>query len=342
MAITIRDVAERAEVSVSTVSRVMNNSPVVTDPVRKRVQQAMQELNYRPSDKARGKARKSNKIIGVMLPDISNNIFGRILRGIDSVVAPRGYSIIVCDTAGDIEKELHYFGLLKQRRVDGIIMSNALVTDEHLMWIKRNRQPVVFVCQDPEPPPSFTVPFGVVNINNRQAVCDMVHFLYNMGHRSIAFLSGPLFDPSAGRKRLEGYQKGLEECHLPYREGLVRFGRDFTIECGYADMKSLYEECVSLPTAVLGACDNIAVGAIEFLQDNGVRVPDQISVAGIDDTILASAFRPTLTSLRHATFEQGAKAAEMLFEFMQKGEHDTIVYRMPYKILRRQSVRQVP
>ncbi len=341
MGVTIKEVAAKAEVSVSTVSRVLNHSPVVAEAVRKRVQKTIEELEYHPSDKARRKARKSNKMIGVMLPDISNNIFGRILRGIDSVVTPKGYSIIVCDTYGDIQKELGYFHLLKQKHVDGIIMSNALVTDEHLMWIKRNHLPTVFVCQDPEPPLNFTVPFGVVNINNRQAVCDMVHFLYNMGHRGIAFLSGPLFDPSAGRKRLEGYQKGLEECQLPFKKGLVRYCKDFSIECGYAEMKSLYEECVTLPTAVLGSCDNIAVGAIEFLQDNSILVPGQISVAGIDDTVLASAFRPTLTSLRHATFEQGAKSAEMLFDFMENSEQDTLVYRMPYKILRRQSVRQL-
>lgn len=341
MGVTIKEVAHRANVSISTVSRVLNNSPSVSDEVRSSVLQAVKELRYVPNEAARSAAKKSNKLIGVILPDISNNIFGRILRGIDSVISPRGYNIIVCDTGGDIEKELHYCNVLKQKQVDGIIMSNALITEQHLMWFQRNRCPVVFVCQDPEPPESFTMPFGVVNINNRQAVCDMVHFLNNMGHRNIAFLSGPLFDPSAGRKRFEGYKKGLEECRISYREGLVRFCEDFTIACGYQEMKSLYEECATLPTAVLGACDNIAVGAIEFMQDNHILVPQQISVAGIDDTTLAEAIRPTLTSLRHATFEQGAKAAEMLFEFMMETGLTRLVYRMPYKILRRQSVRQL-
>lgn len=341
MAMTIKDVARDAGVSVSTVSRVLNQNPAVSDDLRARVMDSIKKLDYKPSETAQVAARKSNKLIGVMLPDISNSIFGRILRGIDSIVALRGYSIIVCDTGGELEKELHYFNLLKEKQVDGIIMSNALVTDQHLMWIRRNRRPVVFVCQDPEPLDSISIPYGVVNINNQQALCDMVHFLNNMGHRDIAFLSGPIFDPSSGRKRLEGYQKGLAECLIPFRDGMARYCDDFTIECGYKAMNRLYEECITLPTAVMCACDNIAVGAIEFLLDNKVRVPDQISVTGVDDTVLSSAFRPTLTTLRHATFEQGAKSAEMLFELMKDPGSSGLVYRMPYKILRRQSVRQL-
>lgn len=339
MAITIQDVAKDAQVSISTVSRVLNNHPFVSSEVRVAVKASIEKLGYKPNQIASRAARKSNKFIGVMLPDISNNIFGRILRGIDSVAWLRGYSLIVCDTAMDINKEMHYFNLLKEKRVDGIIFSNAHVTDQHLMWVKRNHRPVVFVCQDPEPPDSFSCSYGVVNIDNRQAVCDMVNVFYNMGHRAIAFLAGPQFDPSAGRKRFEGYKKGLAEQNLPYKESLVYFCDDFTIESGYKTMEHLYQECPALPTAILCACDNIAVGAMEFMQDNNIMIPDQISVAGIDDTEMASVVRPTLTTLRHATFEQGVKAAEMLFDFIHNPEKERVEFRMPYQIIRRQSVK---
>lgn len=341
MGATIKDVAKDAGVSVATVSRVLNCNPIVSEKVRACVLRSMKKLEYKPNEVARQAARKSNKLIGVMLPDISNNVFGRILRGINSIASSKGYSTIICDTEGDIEKELHYFNLLKEKQVDGVIMSNAHVTEKHLAWIKRNRRPVVFVCQDPDPPPSFSIPYGVVNIDNRKAVCDMVRFLNDMGHKQIAFICGPLFDPSAGRRRMEGYKKGLEECKITYAESLVSYCTDFTIECGYMAMKKLYEECNIIPTAVLCACDYMAIGAMEFLQDNEILVPQQISVAGIDDINLAAAYRPKLTTLRHATFEQGAKAADMLFEFLRDPEFSGIEYRMPYKILRRQSVRQI-
>lgn len=146
----------------------------------------------------------------------------------------------------------------------------------------------------------------------------MVRFLNDMGHKQISFICGPLFDPSAGRRRMEGYKKGLEECKITYAESLVSYCTHFTIECGY-----------------------MAIGTMGFLQDNGILVPQQISVAGIDDINLAVAYRPKLTTLRHATFEQGAKATDMLFEFLRDPEFSGIEYRMPYKILRRQSVMQI-
>ena len=227
--ITINQVAEAAGVSISTVSRVMNQSSSVSVSTRKRVMEAIRELGYVPNvSAAKAAARKSNKLIGVLFPDISNNVFGRILQGINSVVTPLGYNIIICETNGELEKEIHFLNVLKDKQVEGIIMANVQIPQQQLMWIRKNRRPVVYVCQD-IPDFEMKIPASSVNMDNRQAICDMVHFLYHMGHRSIAFIGGPLHDLSAGKKRYDGYMKGMKECGLTIRQDMMSFEESFTM-----------------------------------------------------------------------------------------------------------------
>ncbi len=339
--ITINQVAEAAGVSISTVSRVMNQSSSVSVSTRKRVLEAIRELGYVPNvSAAKAAARKSNKLIGVLFPDISNNVFGRILQGINSVVTPLGYNIIICETNGELEKEIHFLNVLKDKQVEGIIMANVQIPQQQLMWIRKNHRPVVYVCQD-IPDFEMKIPASSVNMDNRQAICDMVHFLYHMGHRSIAFIGGPLHDLSAGKKRYDGYMKGMKECGLTIRQDMMSFEESFTIQAGYHGMHQIYERSSMLPTAVLCACDNMAVGAIGFMYDNKIEVPQHISVTGVDDSNLASAIRPSLTTIRHATTDTGVKAAHLLLEYIAAPDFAGGAFKVPYQLLRRQSVRQI-
>lgn len=185
------------------------------------------------------------------------------------------------------------------------------------------------------------IPASSVNMDNRQAICDMVHFLYHMGHRSIAFIGGPLHDLSAGKKRYDGYMKGMKECSLTIRQDMMSFEESFTIQAGYHGMHQIYERSSMLPTAVLCACDNMAVGAIGFMYDNKIEVPQHISVTGVDDSNLASAIRPSLTTIRHATTDTGVKAAHLLLEYIAAPDFAGGAFKVPYQLLRRQSVRQI-
>ncbi|WP_130838294.1 LacI family DNA-binding transcriptional regulator [Lachnoclostridium sp. Marseille-P6806] len=338
--VTINEVAEAAGVSISTVSRVMNQSGIVSAETCRRVMEAVRELGYIPNISAKKAAHKSNKLIGVLFPDISNNVFGRIMQGINSVVTPLGYNLIICETDGELEKEIHFLNVLKNKQVDGVIMANIHIPGEHMMWIHRNHIPVIYVCQD-VPEFDLKVPCSSVNMDNKQAICDMVHFLYHMGHRQIAFVGGPLHDLSAGKKRYDGYMKGMKECSLPIRQDMIAFQDAFTIDAGYRGMHEIYEKSSALPTAVLCACDNMAVGAIDFMYDNHIKVPEHISVTGVDDTELAGAIRPSLTTIRHATPDTGVKAAHLLLEYLAAPDFDGGAFNVPYQILRRQSVLQI-
>ena len=338
--VTINEVAKAAGVSISTISRVINQSNSVSLATKNKVMEAIRELGYTPNISAKKDNKKTNKLIGVLFPDISNNVFGRILQGVNSVVTPLGYNTVICETNGELEKEIHFLDVLKNKQVEGIIMANVHIPEEHMLWIHRNNKPVIYVCQD-IPDFGLKIPISSVNMDNQQAICDMVHFLYNMGHKNIAFIGGPLHDLSAGKKRYDGYMKGLRECSLNTSQDLISFQESFTIADGYAGMNQIYEKSSILPTAVLCACDNIAVGAIDFMYDNNIQVPEHISVTGVDDSILAIAIRPSLTTIRHATFDTGVKAAQLLLEYFSSESFKGSSFKMPYQLLRRQSVKHL-
>lgn len=338
--VTINEVAKAAGVSISTISRVINQSNSVSLATKTKVMEAIRELGYTPNISAKKDNKKSNKLIGVLFPDISNNVFGRILQGVNSVVTPLGYNTVICETNGELEKEIHFLDVLKNKQVEGIIMANVHIPEEHMLWIHRNNKPVIYVCQD-IPDFGLKIPISSVNMDNQQAICDMVHFLYNMGHKNIAFIGGPLHDLSAGKKRYDGYMKGLRECSLNTSQDLISFQESFTIADGYAGMNQIYEKSSILPTAVLCACDNIAVGAIDFMYDNNIQVPEHISVTGVDDSILATAIRPSLTTIRHATFDTGVKAAQLLLEYFSSESFKGSSFKMSYQLLRRQSVKHL-
>jgi len=338
--VNINDVAKAAGVSISTISRVINQSSSVSPATRNKVMKVIAELGYSPTASEKKDRKKSNKLIGVLFPDISNNVFGRILQGINSVLTPLGYNTVICETNGELDKEIHFLDVLKNKQVEGIIMANVHIPEEHLLWIHRNNKPIVYVCQD-IPDFSLKIPISSVNMDNQQAICDMVHFLYNMGHRNIAFIGGPLHDLSAGKKRYQGYMKGLRECSLNTSQDLISFQESFTIADGYEGMHQIYEKSSILPTAVLCACDNIAVGAIDFMYDNNIQVPEHISITGVDDSNLATAIRPSLTTIRHATFDTGIKAAQILLEYFASPSFTGNAFKLPYQLLRRQSVKHL-
>ena len=144
--VTINDVANAAGVSISTVSRVINQSNTVSVSTKNKVMEVIRELGYSPGPTLKRENRKSNKLIGVLFPDISNNVFGRILQGINSVVTPLGYNTVICETNGELDKEIHFLDVLKNKQVEGIIMANVHIPQEHMMWIHRNNKPVIYVC----------------------------------------------------------------------------------------------------------------------------------------------------------------------------------------------------
>lgn len=207
---TIKDVAQKANVSIATVSRVLHNLGGYSDQTKQKVDQTIKELQYQPNAIARGLINKRTQTIGVLFPDVSSTFSSDLLHGIGEFVHDRNYSVMVCNTDQDGKRTLKYLQLLREKQVDGIIFSSEVLKQEYYDMLGSMKVPVVLVSSQTD---YANVPY--VKVDDYQAAYDAVHYLITKGHRSIGMISGTKGDPIAGTPRVEGYRKVLEAHGIP-------------------------------------------------------------------------------------------------------------------------------
>lgn len=334
---TIRDIAKKANVSVATVSRVINQSKSVSPEIEQRVRAIIKESGFQPNSMAKGLVTKQSKMIGLIIPDISNTVFGALTKGINSVCQKEGYTLMVCESGGTKENELALLEVLSSKSIDGLLFAGVDVDDSLVSLMKAKDFPVLLVTQEAS---GQTGQLPTVAHDNIQAVYEAVTFLINNGHRRIAFIGGRKDDYSSGKKRLIGYQKALEENAIQVPDAYIEYG-EFSFESGNRCMKKIYEENEVLPTAVMACSDLIAFGAIQFLRTVQIPVPDEISVMGFDDLELTQYFAPALSTVRISYFDEGAQAAKTLFEQMNAEKVSLEPIYLPHKIIRRSSTKRI-
>ncbi|WUJ74661.1 PmoA family protein [Kribbella soli] len=282
--ITIADVARLAEVSRATVSRVMNGRLTVAPEIVARVRAAADRLNYRPSDLARSLSLGRTNMVALVVPDLGNPLFQQILRGITNASAAAGYRVLVAETDEDPTAEAA-IAIEARRRCDALIMVSPRLDEERLLDLLPQVQPVILVNrQGPEDVSSVVVDYG-------RAVRVVVDHLVGLGHRRLAFLSGPAASAS-NTLRLRALE--VAEREIPGLE-LVRLECGRSIEDGYAAVERVLESQV---TAVVAFNDLVAFGLLARLNEVGVAVPADISVTGMDDIGLARFAVPSLTTVR--------------------------------------------
>lgn len=308
----MREVAEQAQVSVTTVSHVINDTRPVSDELRAKVTAAVDELGYQPNRLARSLRRGETHTIGMIIPDGVNPFFAEVARGIEDTGFEQGYSVILCNSDGNLEKELLYTNVLNEKQVDGIIFVAAGLSQEHILGLQQRGLPVVVV--DREIP---GLPVGTVITDNAQGGWLATGHLLSLGHRRIACLSGP-HDLTPSAERVTGYRQALEAAEVFVDERLVLRG-DFNYESGYKSMTELLA-LEEPPSAVFACNDLMAMGAMAAAVESGCRVPADLSVVGFDDIKLASYTIPTLTTVRQPKYEMGAIATRMLLEHMRQDD----------------------
>ncbi|ALS21518.1 catabolite control protein A [Paenibacillus naphthalenovorans] len=334
MTVTIYDVAREAGVSMATVSRVVNNNPNVKPQTRKKVFEAIERLGYRPNAVARGLASKKTTTVGVVIPDISNSIFSEVARGIEDIANMYHYNIILCNADKKKDKEIRVINTLLEKQVDGLLFMGGAITEEHIEAFKTSSVPVVLCATADE---QKTIPS--VDIDHEKAAYDAVQLLIQKGHRQIAMISGTLQDPTNGYARYQGYKKALEEAGIPLREDYVRIG-NYRYESGL-EVTKYFMELDERPTAIFAATDEMAIGAIHALQDNGLKVPDDVSVISVDNIRMASMVRPQLTTVAQPMYDIGAVAMRLLTKLMNKETKDAselTQVTLPHDIIQRNSV----
>jgi len=332
MPITIYDVAREAGVSMATVSRVVNGNPNVKPNTRKKVMAAIERLGYRPNAVARGLASKKTTTVGVIIPDISSLFFSELARGIEDIATMYKYNIILCNSDQRLEKELQLINTLLEKQVDGLLFMGAEIKEDHLQTLSTASAPVVLAAtRDADNVlPSVT-------IDHFQAAYDATQALLSRGHKRVAMITGPLNDPLGGLIRFEGYKQALADAGIPLDESLVGSG-NYWYESGLRNMTE-FLKLTEPPTAVFAASDEMAIGAIHAVQDQGMSVPDDIEIIGYDNIRLAEMVRPRLTTVVQPMYDIGAVAMRLLTKYMNNEHVDDHVVLLPHRIEYRQSTK---
>jgi LacI family transcriptional regulator len=306
---TMRDVAERAGVSVTTVSHVINETRPVSRELKERVLAVMHELGYQPNLLARGLRRGETCTIGVVVPDSTNPYFAEVTRGVEDCSFGEGYSVILCNSDGDPHKEQIYANVLAEKQVDGIIFVSVALAEAQVCALQGQEVPVVVINRK-VPWASFD---SIMTDNARGGWLATQHLL-ELGHRRIGCITGPS-DLTPSAERIDGYRRALEESGLTVDDRLVIKG-GFNFDGGYAAARVLLA-LPDRPTALFACNDLMAVGAMRAAQELGLEVPNDLSVVGYDDIELVSFITPPLTTIYQPKHEIGVVAATMLLERMQ-------------------------
>ncbi|GAE47735.1 catabolite control protein A [Mesobacillus boroniphilus JCM 21738] len=235
MNITIYDVAREANVSMATVSRVVNGNPNVKPTTRKKVMEVIDRLGYRPNAVARGLASKKTTTVGVIIPDIASPFFAELARGIEDIATMYKYNIILSNSDQNIEKELHLLNTMLGKQVDGIVFMGGNIKAEHVEEFKKSPVPIVLAGSIEE-----TGGIPSVNIDYEQATFDAVSTFVEKGHKEIAFVIGPQLEPINKDKKLEGYKRALKDAGIQYNEELVVEG-DYTYDSGLEAIERILE-----------------------------------------------------------------------------------------------------
>jgi len=302
--ITIRDVAARAGVSSTTVSHVINRTRPVSADLRARVEQAMAELGFQPNALARSLRRKRTHTLGMIVPDSANPFFAEVGRGIEDTSFAAGYSVILGNSDGDPARELLYMDLLIQKQVDGVLLAPTGSRTELAVTLQMRKIPTVVIDRD--------IPGASadrVHIDNAAGGYLATRHLIELGHRRIGYIGGPA-DRGPVPDRSAGYRQALREAGLPLDEALVVDG-NFQDSGGYSGGRTLLA-LRQRPSAIFAGNDLMAIGVLAAAHEEGVPVPQELSVIGFDDIHLARYINPALTTVAQPKYELGVIAAQLL------------------------------
>jgi LacI family transcriptional regulator len=304
LASTVKDVARLAGVSTTTVSRVLNNHPQVSAETRLKVQQAIAQCGYRPSQVARGLRLQASNILGLIISDIANPFFPSVVRGIEDVAYAHQYRLLLCNSGEDAEREALYIDVLQAQRVAGVIISPHDEDSTRCETLIASGIPVVAMDRRLR-----RLEVDTVVTDNIEGAYQAVRHLLRLGHRRVGLVGGPLLT-TTGRERQEGYRKALLEAGIQPDQRLIKIG-DFRQEGGYrAGSELLAAE--EPPTAIFVSNNLMALGVLDAIREKGLKIPEDIALVAFDDLPWAASLVCPLTTVAQPTYELGQMVAEML------------------------------
>lgn len=301
---TIKDVANEANVSVATVSRVLNNNGYVNEDTRKKVLKAIEKLDYKPNAVARSLFKKQSKTIALIVPDIKNPFFPEIARAIEDVLNNNDYTLILCNSDEHEDKEKKYFDVMKQKYVDGVIIVTSTLAPN---YIEKNNIPIVSLDR----PIHQSIPS--VSVNNYEGAKEAVQYLKKIGCKKIAHVRGPVSVINAD-ERYKGYLS--EVCNEPW------FNKDYIINGNYNVLETAKATMVLLSKhrdidGIFAGNDYMALGVLKAATQMGIRIPQDLSLIGFDGIQLCELTSPEITTMAQPIYELGESAAKLLLNMIE-------------------------
>lgn len=331
MSVTIYDVASLAHVSVTTISKILNHKDNdISAETRQRVLDVIKTLNFTPSGLARSLVTKKTNVIALLLPDISNQYFADMARGVEDGANLLGYNVILCNTDESAKKELEYLKILEERCIDGIILVPISENDDIFTGKFNIEKPYVLLDRIYKNPGDDICKIWFDNVKGGYMA---TKYLIDRGHRQIGIITGPKINKPSN-DRVEGYKLALKEAGIRFNKSLVCKG-DFKFQSGYKAARALAKKGV---TAIFATNDLMASGAYKAIYELDLRVPDDISIVGYDNVNLSELLDPPLTTIAQPKVEMGKIAAKLLISKLNGEEADTEVVFDPQTV-ERKSVR---
>lgn len=314
MKVTIKDIARLAEVSTATVSKVVNGKDQkISSATRERVMRIIEEVGYVPNRIASSMVTKRTKTIGLIIPDIANPFFPELARGVEDLANKEGYTLILCNSDNNLEKEDAYIDMLQEKMVDGIIFTASSSRTEVSSALNKVRIPVITVDRDIDGLKSQKQ----IVVNNEEGAFDAVSHMIECGYKKILHISGPMTSKPA-QQRYSGYLRALESHKIkPDTNHLI--SGTYTGEWGFNAVQELITKDIKFDGIFCGN-DLIALGALKALHSNNIDVPHKVGLVGYDDIYMAQMVSPELTTVKQPNYEMGYQAAEMLVSMIHGEE----------------------
>jgi DNA-binding LacI/PurR family transcriptional regulator len=325
----IRTIARAAHVSIATVSRTINNIPTVNPEIAKRVWQVIDELDYFPNTQARALVSGRSKLFGLIVSEITNPFFPELIQGFEDIAVANGYEILVSSTNHEPKRMSHCIRRMLERKVEGVAVMTFGIEEPLLDQLAKRKVPLVFIDIGPIRPG-----ISLLKVDYHHGILQGVQHLVALGHRDIAFISGPLTLHSAQSRRA-AFSASLKECGIASNPTWIVEG-DHTMEGGITSMERLLA-ARTIPTAVLCSNDMTAIGVLHKLYRAGLRVPDDLSVIGFDDIHIAEVTIPPLTTVQMSRFEIARAAVTALRTHVEQPKDSKREYNIQTDLIVRES-----
>lgn len=330
--ITIKDVARLAEVSISTVSRVINDSKPVSPEVRRKVLKIIEETGYKPNDVARSLVTRRSYLIGVIVNNLAQSYVADIVRGIEEIGKMYGYDILLCSSYSSKETQEKYLQLLDRKQAEGLFLVGNRFDDDIIELAKSLNKPCVFFTRD------VRENINYISIDCNAAIYEMTNYLIKEGHRKIAFISDFENRTTVEEDKISGYLKAIEDNELEYSKIYVVGGGKHSK--AYELGKSIVKDHGDF-TAVICSNDEIAIGIMDSFIDGGLKVPDDVSVVGFGNIREGKFVRPELTTIGEPFYDVGAVGMRMLIKTIKGDKTQHGLLELPFTIEKRSSVKQL-